>query len=139
MLAEVIGHQSGTGNVKEIRKLNENKMEVPAYGKNDIITLKSVSSKPNTSTTYTWTFYGWDWNSGDEWEKFTSNNQKIAITNPPAVGLQVIDKDKTNGSEVTVRVGAYNSRVGVSLKIDTKNETSTLSLPACIEVVGKGD
>ena len=143
MLGEVIGHQSGTGNVKEIRKLNENTMDVPGYGKNDIITLKSVSSKPNTSTTYTWTFYGWDWNSnkvgGGDWEKFTNANNKLAITNPPAVGLQVIDKDKTNGSEVTINLGAYNSRVGVSLKIDTKNETSTVSLPACIEVVGKGD
>ena len=119
--------------------VDENTMDVPAYGKNDIITLKSVSSKPNTSTTYTWTFYGWDWNSDGDWEKFTNNNNKLTINNPPAVGLQVIDKDKTNGSEVTINLGAYNSRVGVSLKIDTKNETSTVSLPACIEVVGKGD
>ena len=45
----------------------------------------------------------------------------------------------TNGSEVTIALQAFNSRVGVSLKIDTKNETSTVSLPACIEVVGAGD
>ena len=114
-------------------------MDVPAYGKGDIITLKSVSSKPNTSTTYTWTFYGYDWNSDGTWVKFTNNNNKIAIQNPPATGLQVIDRDKTNGSEVTIALQAFNSRVGVSLKIDTKNETSTVSLPACIEVVGKGD
>ena len=139
MLGQVIGHQEGKGNVNVIRKLNENTMDVPAYGKGDIITLKSVSSKPNTSTTYTWTFYGYDWNSDGKWEKFTNNNNKIAIQNPPATGLQVIDRDKTNGSEVTIALQAFNSRVGVSLKIDTKNETSTVSLPACIEVVGKGD
>jgi len=139
MLGQVIGHQEGRGDVTKIRKLNENTMEVPAYGKGDIITLKSVSSKPNTSTTYTWTFYGYDWNSDGTWEKFTNNNNKIAIQNPPATGLQVIDRDKTNGSEVTIALQAFNSRVGVSLKIDTKNETSTVSLPACIEVVGKGD
>lgn len=139
MLGDVIGHQEGRGDVTKIRKLNENTMEVPAYGKGDIITLKSVSSKPNTSTTYTWTFYGYDWNSDGTWEKFTNNNNKIAIQNPPATGLQVIDRDKTNGSEVTIALQAFNSRVGVSLKIDTKNETSTVSLPACIEVVGKGD
>tara|TARA_A100001201_G_scaffold9563_2_gene14047 strand:- start:2880 stop:4223 length:1344 start_codon:yes stop_codon:yes gene_type:complete len=139
MLGQVIGHQEGKGNVNVIRKLNENTMDVPAYGKGDIITLKSVSSKPNTSTTYTWTFYGYDWNSDGKWEKFTNNNNKIAIQNPPATGLQVIDRDKTNGSEVTIALQAFNSRVGVSLKIDTKNETSTVSLPACIEVVGAGD
>ncbi len=139
MLGQVIGHQEGKGNVNVIRKLNENTMNVPAYGKGDIITLKSVSSKPNTSTTYTWTFYGYDWNSDGKWEKFTNNNNKIAIQNPPATGLQVIDRDKTNGSEVTIALQAFNSRVGVSLKIDTKNETSTVSLPACIEVVGAGD
>lgn len=139
MLGQVIGHQEGKGNVNVIRKLNENTMDVPAYGKGDIITLKSVSSKPNTSTTYTWTFYGYDWNSDGTWVKFTNNNNKIAIQNPPATGLQVIDRDKTNGSEVTIALQAFNSRVGVSLKIDTKNETSTVSLPACIEVVGKGD
>ena len=139
MLGQVIGHQEGKGNVNVIRKLNENTMDVPAYGKGDIITLKSVSSKPNTSTTYTWTFYGYDWNSDGTWVKFTNNNNKIAIQNPPATGLQVIDRDKTNGSEVTIALQAFNSRVGVSLKIDTKNETSTVSLPACIEVVGAGD
>ena len=139
MLGQEIGHQEGKGNVNVIRKLNENTMDVPAYGKGDIITLKSVSSKPNTSTTYTWTFYGYDWNSDGKWEKFTNNNNKIAIQNPPATGLQVIDRDKTNGSEVTIALQAFNSRVGVSLKIDTKNETSTVSLPACIEVVGAGD
>jgi hypothetical protein len=141
MLGQVIGHQEGKGNVNVIRKLNEDNMEVPAYGKQDIITLKSVSSKPNTSTTYTWTFYGYDWNAdnGGEWIKFTNNRDDVTILTPPSAGLQVIDKDKTDGSEVTIRLGSYNSRIGVSLKIDTKNETSTLSLPACIEVVGKGD
>ena len=139
MLGQVIGHQEGKGNVNVIRKLNEDNMEVPAYGKQDIITLKSVSSKPNTSTTYTWTFYGYDWNSDGTWVKFTNNRDDVTILTPPSAGLQVIDKDKTDGSEVTIRLGSYNSRIGVSLKIDTKNETSTLSLPACIEVVGKGD
>ena len=139
MLGEVIGHQEGRGDVTKIRKLNENNMEVPAYGKQDIITLKSVSSKPNTSTTYTWTFYGYDWNSDGKWTKFSDSRDDVTILSPPSAGLQVIDKDKTDGSEVTIRLGSYNSRIGVSLKIDTKNETSTLSLPACIEVVGKGD
>ena len=141
MLGQVIGHQSETGDVKEIRKLNENTMEVPAYGKRDVITLKSVSSKPNTSTTYTWTFYGWDWNSdgGGTWTRFSDNRDDVTIQNPPSSTLQVIDKDKLDGSEVTIALGSFNSRVGVSLMIDTKNETSTLSLPACIEVVGKGD
>ena len=139
MLGEVIGHQEGRGDVTKIRKLNENNMEVPAYGKQDIITLKSVSSKPNTSTTYTWTFYGYDWNSDGKWTKFSDSRDDVTILSPPSAGLQVIDKDKTDGSEVTIRLGSYNSRIGVSLKIDTKNETSTVSLPACIEVVGKGD
>ena len=139
MLGQVIGHQEGKGNVNVIRKLNEDNMEVPAYGKQDIITLKSVSSKPNTSTTYTWTFYGYDWNSDGKWTKFSDSRDDVTILTPPSAGLQVIDKDKTDGSEVTIRLGSYNSRIGVSLKIDTKNETSTLSLPACIEVVGKGD
>ena len=141
MLSQVIGHQSGRGKIEEIRKLNGILMEAPAYGKSDIITLKSVSSKPNTATTYTWTFYGWDWNSdgGGTWTKFTDNRDDVTIQNPPSATLQVIDKDKTDGSEVTIALGSYNSHIGVSLKIDTKNETSTLSLPGCIEVMGKGD
>ena len=113
-------------------------MKVPAYGKNDIITLKSVSSKPNTATTYTWTFYGWDWDKSGGWAQINGASEDLDITQPPTTGISYIDKDKTDGSEITIRLRSWNSRIGVSLKIDTKSEVSYVSLPACIHVVGKG-
>ena len=140
MLEQIILEQeSGTTySLNDIQKLHEDNMEVPAYGKNDSITLKSVSSKPNTATTYTWTFYGWDWDKDGGWGKIIAGSEDLDIMQPPTTGLSYIDKDKTDGSEITIRLRSWNSRIGVNLKIDTKSAQSYVSLPACIHVVGKG-
>ena len=140
MLEQIIMEQeTGTYPITlAIQKLHEDNMKVPAYGKNDIITLKSVSSKPNTATTYTWTFYGWDWDKSGGWAQINGASEDLDITQPPTTGISYIDKDKTDGSEITIRLRSWNSRIGVSLKIDTKSEVSYVSLPACIHVVGKG-
>ena len=46
--------------------------------------------------------------------------------------LQVIDKDKLDGSEITFQLLSKHVHVGIKLEIDTKSEKSEIFLPACI-------
>ena len=148
---EVVDASDKSNTLVGIRRLHKGNMHTAKYKDGNfgestggIITVKSVSSKPNTATTYTWTLLGWDRDSKTSYGKTTYDWKKIfaaagggdvEILSPTPTAqrpLQVIDKDKLDGSEITFQLLSKHVHVGIKLEIDTKSEKSEIFLPACI-------
>ena len=148
---EVVDASDKSNTLVGIRRLHKGNMHTAKYKDGNfgestggIITVKSVSSKPNTATTYTWTLLGWDRDSKTSYGKTTYDWKKIfaaagggdvQILSPTPTTqrpLQVIDKDKLDGSEITFQLLSKHVHVGIKLEIDTKSEKSEIFLPACI-------
>jgi hypothetical protein len=106
--------------------------------KNPTIRLKSVSSKPNVATTYTWEITGFDFPDGGKLLPATADDNyktgDVEIRNPETDAnslLKVVDKDKLNGSEIEFRIFSSNTYIGIKLTIEPKDgNPSTIWLPA---------
>jgi len=111
---------------------------------NPTIFLKSVSSKPDISTTYTWEITGWDYDS-DGYEdgetkpaiaadNYTNGDVEIIKPSPnPQSLLKVVDANKLNGSEIGFKIHSSNIHIGIKLTIKPKDAAAnTIWLPACI-------
>ena len=106
--------------------------------KNPTIRLKSVSSKPNVATTYTWELTGYDFPDGKKLLPATADDSyetgDVEIRNPETDTnslLKVVDKDKLNGSEIEFSIYSSNTNIGIKLTIEPKDaDPSTIWLPA---------
>lgn len=116
------------------------------YGQSDsgltpTIRLKSVSSKPNVATTYTWELTGHDYDSSGKHDGLLApataandyNTGDVEITSPETDTnslLKVVDKDKLDGSEIEFKIYSSNCFIGIKLTIESKEETSSIWYPA---------
>mgnify|MGYP003650983004 CR=1 FL=1 len=133
-------------NLKDIQKLYYSKVSYPRYkwrGEDNphTITLKSISSKPNVPTKYTWELTGWDWGDPGGWNKVkpystTSDGDVEFIEPTAAVSSQLkVTQDSSTGSQVTIRTHSKHVNIGVKLTIKPKDgQSSTIHIPACIRV-----
>ena len=130
-------------NLKGIYKLEYDIFDPPVYKQKDpnnaTLSFKSVSSKPNVATQYTWEITGYDWNSGSGWRKLSAHtsghNGDVSIDSPtPAQNsLLKVTENSENGSEITVTIWSRNFHMGVKLTIEPKDgQPSTIHLPAAI-------
>ena len=108
---------------------------------NPTIRLKSVSSKPNVATTYTWELTGHDYDSSMKHDGLlapatAANNYEtgdVEITSPetdPNSLLKVVDADKMDGSEIELKIYSSNCYIGIKLTIESKDEKSSIWYPA---------
>ena len=135
-------------NISGIKKLNYDNISYPHYNWNgedspNTITLKSISSKPNVATKYTWQLTGWDWDSNPEgWSRISAwssvnTEGDVKFVEPTAEissPLKLV-QDSTSGSQVTISLHSKHINVGVKLTIEPKDgQPSTIHIPACIRV-----
>ena len=142
--ADDSGIKSETRNLRGIYKLAYSIFDPPVYkqkdpSKNPTLSIKSVSSKPNVSTTYTWEITGYDWGNNTDWKKLSAHSSghdgdvSIESPTPEQNSLLKVTEDSTNGSEVRVKIWSKNFHMGVKLTIEPKDgQPSTIHLPACI-------
>ena len=133
-------------NLLGIQKLYYSKVNNPRYdwkGEDNphTITLKSISSKPNVPTKYTWELTGWDWQTGGGWSKLkpysASSDGDVEFIEPlAAVSSQLkVTQDSSTGSQVTIRTHSKDVNIGVKLTIEPKDgQPSTIHIPTCIRV-----
>ena len=134
--------------ISEIKKLNYDNISYPHYNWNgedspNTITLKSISSKPNVATKYTWQLTGWDWDSNPAgWSRISAwssvnTEGDVKFVEPTAEissPLKLV-QDSTSGSQVTISLHSQHINVGVKLTIEPKDgQPSTIHIPACIRV-----
>ena len=109
---------------------------------NPTIRLKSVSSKPKVSTTYTWELNGYDFNGDSDRilpatsaDNYETGDVEIRFPETDANSLlKVVDEDKMDGSEIEFRIYSSYCWVGVKLTIEPKDgDPSTIWLPCCIK------
>ena len=146
--ADKSGIKSETTNLRGIYKLEYDVFDPPVYKQKDpnnaTLSFKSVSSKPNVATQYTWEITGYDyndpgWGGGSGWRKISAHTSThdgdISIDSPtPAQNsLLKVTENSENGSEITVTIWSRNTHVGVKLTIEPKDgQSSTIHLPAAI-------
>jgi hypothetical protein len=115
----------------------------PVYKQKDpnnaTLSLKSVSSKPNVSTKYTWEITGYDWSSSSGWGKISAHTSthdgdvSIDSPTPSQNSLLKVTEESTTGSEIRITIWSTNTHVGVKLTIEPKDgQPSTIHLPAAI-------
>ena len=143
--ADKSGIKSETTNLRGIYKLEYDVFDPPVYKQKDpsinpTLSFKSVSSKPNVATKYTWEITGWDWNSGDsKWKPLTAHTSdqdgdvSIETPIPEENSLLKVSEESTTGSEIRVKIWSRNFHMGVKLTIEPKDgQPSTIHLPAAI-------
>ena len=141
--ADKSGIKSETTNLRGIYKLEYDVFDPPVYKQKDpnnaTLSFKSVSSKPNVATKYTWEITGYDWNSGSGWRKLSAHTSghdgDVSIDSPTPLqnSLLKITEESTTGSEITVTIWSRNFHMGVKLTIEPKDgQPSTIHLPAAI-------
>ena len=138
------GIQYDSRNLKGIYKLAYSTFDPPVYKQKDpsinpTLIFKSVSSKPNVATKYTWEITGWDWNSGGGWKPLSAHTSaqdgdvSIESPTPEQNSLLKVSEESTTGSEIRVRIWSRNFHMGVKLTIEPKDgQPSTIHLPAAI-------
>jgi hypothetical protein len=130
-------------NLKGIYKLKYDIFDPPVYKQKDpnnaTLSLKSVSSKPNVSTKYTWEITGYDWSSSSGWGKISAHTSthdgdvSIDSPTPSQNSLLKVTEESTTGSEIRITIWSTNTHVGVKLTIEPKDgQPSTIHLPAAI-------
>ena len=131
-------------NLGGIYKLEYDVFDPPVYKQydpdiNPTLSIKSVSSKPNISTKYTWEITGWDWNSSGGWKKLSAHSSghdgdvSIESPTPEQNSLLKVTEESTTGSEIRVKIWSRNFHMGVKLTIEPKDGApSTIHLPAAI-------
>ena len=114
-----------------------------ASGEANQIVLRSVSSKPNIGTKYTWEVTGWDLDraKGGGYHKdpiraqTASNEGDVTIVSPtPQAGsLLKVTENSTNGSELIIQLWSEFSTIGIKLTIEPKDaEASSIYIPGFI-------
>jgi len=107
------------------------------------IALRSVSSKPNVGTKYTWEVTGWDLDrkSGGGFHKnpirahTVSNEGDVSIASPQPQGASLlkVTENSTNGSELIMELWSEFLFVGIKLTIEPKDaEASSIYIPGFI-------
>ena len=146
-IAPIVNEGSISNGLNGIKALHESfgyhvlyKQSDPA--RNPTIRLKSISSKPKVSTTYTWELNGYDFNGDSDKilpataaDNYDTGDVEIRFpeTDPNSL-LKVVDEDKLDGSEIEFRIYSSYCWVGVKLTIEPKDgNPSTLWLPCCIK------
>tara|TARA_B100000927_G_C16278838_1_gene394665 strand:- start:53 stop:718 length:666 start_codon:yes stop_codon:yes gene_type:complete len=138
-----LSYESDNRSLKDIRWLNENifqKVNYTAEGGGTespvILTLRSISERPqNVSFLYEWEIFGFD-KQGNSYNKITTKipgtaGGEIFIPSQP----NSLSTSGTDLKELTIHVYGEGVRVGVRLKISSKDGlVSEVFYPSCIEV-----
>ena len=81
-----------------------------ASGEANQIVLRSVSSKPNIGTKYTWEVTGWDYDKGNGFATIRANTASsegdvtIVSPQPQGASLLKVTENSTNGSELIMEL-----------------------------------
>ena len=138
-----LSYESDNRSLRAIRWLNENifqKVNYTAEGDGTespvILTLRSISERPqNVSFLYEWEIFGFDKQSG--------RYNKITTKIPGTAGGEIFIPSQPNSlstsgtdlKELTIHIYGQGTRVGVRLKISSKDGlVSEVFYPSCIEV-----
>tara|TARA_R110002020_G_scaffold108894_1_gene252221 strand:+ start:5070 stop:6386 length:1317 start_codon:yes stop_codon:yes gene_type:complete len=103
------------------------------------IALRSVSSKPNVGTKYTWEVTGWDYDKGNGFATIRANTASsegdvtIVSPQPQGASLLQVTENSTNGSELIMELWSKHLSVGIKLTIEPKDaEASSIYIPGFI-------